>query len=92
MLTMRMELKGSGIHVSLIEPGPVASKIAPNALPWFERYIDHEDSVHREAYQGAARAHARRRLEVPPEAGARCRACGFAPRPAFSKARGRIMW
>jgi NAD(P)-dependent dehydrogenase (short-subunit alcohol dehydrogenase family) len=51
MLTMRMELKGSGIHVSLIEPGPVASKIAPNALPWFERYVDHEHSVHREAYQ-----------------------------------------
>ena len=51
MLTMRMELTGSGIHVSLIEPGPVESKIAPNALPWFERYIDHENSVHREAYQ-----------------------------------------
>jgi NAD(P)-dependent dehydrogenase (short-subunit alcohol dehydrogenase family) len=51
MLTMRMELEGSGIHVSLIEPGPVVSKIAPNALPWFERYVDHEKSVHREAYQ-----------------------------------------
>jgi NAD(P)-dependent dehydrogenase (short-subunit alcohol dehydrogenase family) len=51
MLTMRMELSGSGIHVSLIEPGPVTSKIAPNALPWFERYIDHDHSVHREAYQ-----------------------------------------
>jgi short-subunit dehydrogenase len=46
-----MELEGSGIHVSLIEPGPVASKIAPNALIWFERYIDHENSIHREAYQ-----------------------------------------
>jgi len=51
MLTLRMELAGSGIHVSLIEPGPVVSKIAPNALPWFERYVDHERSVHREAYQ-----------------------------------------
>ena len=51
MLTMRMELAGSGIHVSLIEPGSVVSKIAPNALPWFERYVDHENSVHREAYQ-----------------------------------------
>lgn len=51
MLTMRMELQGSGIHVSLIEPGPVESRIAPNALPWFERYIDHENSVHRDAYQ-----------------------------------------
>lgn len=51
MLTMRMELKGSGIHVSLIEPGPVESRIAPNGLAWFERFIDHGNSVHREAYQ-----------------------------------------
>jgi NAD(P)-dependent dehydrogenase (short-subunit alcohol dehydrogenase family) len=51
MLTLRLELRGSGIHVSLIEPGPIASKIAPNALAWFERFIDHERSVHREAYQ-----------------------------------------
>jgi NAD(P)-dependent dehydrogenase (short-subunit alcohol dehydrogenase family) len=51
MLTMRMELEGSGIHVSLIEPGPITSRIAPNALPWFERYVDHEKSVHRAAYQ-----------------------------------------
>lgn len=51
MLTMRMELQGSGIHVSLIEPGPIESKIAPNALKWFERYVDRENSAHSEAYQ-----------------------------------------
>ena len=32
MLCMRAELAGSGIHVSLIEPGPVESKIAANGL------------------------------------------------------------
>ena len=52
MLTLRLELQGSGIHVSLIEPGPVESRIASNGLVWFERNIDHEHSVHREAYQG----------------------------------------
>jgi NAD(P)-dependent dehydrogenase (short-subunit alcohol dehydrogenase family) len=52
MLTLRLELQGSGIHVSLIEPGPVESRIAPNGLVWFERNIDHEHSVHRDAYQG----------------------------------------
>ncbi|WP_367717772.1 SDR family oxidoreductase [Nitratireductor sp. GISD-1A_MAKvit] len=52
MLCQRAELEGSGIHVSLIEPGPIASRIATNGLPWFERYIDHENSVHREAYRG----------------------------------------
>ena len=51
MLTLRMELAGSGIHVSLIEPGPVESKIASNGLPYFERFIDHENSVHRVDYQ-----------------------------------------
>jgi len=51
MLTLRLELEGSGVHVSLIEPGPVASRIASNGLPWFERFIDHDNSVHREAYR-----------------------------------------
>jgi NAD(P)-dependent dehydrogenase (short-subunit alcohol dehydrogenase family) len=72
MLTMRMELAGSGIHVSLIEPGPVVSRIAPNALPWFERYIDHEKSVHRDAYQAQlARMRAggsKSRLKLTPDA------------------------
>ena len=49
-LCMRMELKGSGIHVSLIEPGPVESKIASNGLPWFEKHIDWQNSAHRHAY------------------------------------------
>lgn len=51
MLCLRIELTGSGVHVSLIEPGPVTSKIASNGLLWFEKNIDHENSVHREAYQ-----------------------------------------
>ena len=51
MLCMRAELAGSGVHVSLIEPGPIESKIASNGLAWFEKNIDHERSVHRVAYQ-----------------------------------------
>lgn len=51
MLCLRLELQGSGIAVSLIEPGPVESKIAPNGLPWFEKNIDVEASFHRDAYQ-----------------------------------------
>ena len=50
-ITMRMELAGSGIHVSLIEPGPIESKIASNALTYIEKYIDIEGSVHRQAYE-----------------------------------------
>ena len=50
-LCLRAELAGSGIKVSLIEPGPVVSKIAANGLPWFLRYIDIASSPHREAYE-----------------------------------------
>jgi NAD(P)-dependent dehydrogenase (short-subunit alcohol dehydrogenase family) len=50
-LCLRAELAGSGIHVSLIEPGPIESRIAPNGLAWFLANIDHENSVHRDAYQ-----------------------------------------
>nr|WP_156381162.1 SDR family oxidoreductase [Aminobacter aganoensis] len=51
MLCMRQELAGTGVHVAMIEPGPVTSKIATNGLAWFLRYIDHERSVHHEAYR-----------------------------------------
>lgn len=50
-LCMRAELEGSGIHVSLIEPGPIESKIAANGLDWFLQNIDHENSVHAGDYE-----------------------------------------
>lgn len=50
-LTLRMELKGSGIHVSLIEPGPIASRFTANALHYIEKNIDLENSVHAEEYR-----------------------------------------
>lgn len=50
-LTMRMELAGSGVHVSLIEPGPIASRFTANALTHIERNIDLENSVHAEEYR-----------------------------------------
>ena len=51
MLTLRQELAGSGLHVSLIEPGPMPSRMAANALPYAEKYIDLENSIHAEAYR-----------------------------------------
>jgi NAD(P)-dependent dehydrogenase (short-subunit alcohol dehydrogenase family) len=50
MLCLRAELKGSGVGVSLIEPGPIRSKIAANGLAHFERHVDYHRSAHREAY------------------------------------------
>ncbi|UNK38474.1 SDR family oxidoreductase [Shinella sp. H4-D48] len=50
-LTLRMELAGSGIHVSLIEPGPIASRFTANALMHIEKNIDLENSVHADEYR-----------------------------------------
>jgi NAD(P)-dependent dehydrogenase (short-subunit alcohol dehydrogenase family) len=51
MLCQRAEFEGSGVHVSLIEPGPIHSKLPATGLTWFETYIDAENSPHREAYR-----------------------------------------
>ncbi|MDX2316677.1 MAG: SDR family oxidoreductase [Gammaproteobacteria bacterium] len=49
--TLRMELSGSGIHVSLIEPGPIESRFRENAYEAFKANIDTENSPHREDYR-----------------------------------------
>ncbi|WP_416797119.1 SDR family oxidoreductase [Ciceribacter azotifigens] len=50
-LTLRMELEGSGIHVSLIEPGPIESRFTANALTHIRENIDLEGSVYAEEYK-----------------------------------------
>ncbi|MBL9062666.1 SDR family oxidoreductase [Tabrizicola sp.] len=47
---LRIEMKGTGIEVILIEPGPIATKIRENAIPHFEQWIDWEQSARREQY------------------------------------------
>lgn len=49
--TLRLELKGSNIHVSLIEPGPIETQFRSNALKAFQRWINVDSSVHKEQYQ-----------------------------------------
>ncbi|WP_456417730.1 SDR family oxidoreductase [Thiolapillus sp.] len=49
--TLRLELAGSGIHVSLIEPGPIRSRFRNNAYTMFIRNIDVEHSHHAEQYR-----------------------------------------
>ncbi|AVA23167.1 MULTISPECIES: SDR family oxidoreductase [unclassified Rhizobium] len=50
-ITLRMELQGSGIHVSLIEPGPIATRFTANALAKIKEHIDLEHSAHAVEYQ-----------------------------------------
>ena len=72
MLCLRADLAGSGIHVSLIEPGPIESKIALNGSAIFEGHIDIEHSVHRDAYRAQIErlrsGKGRSRLKRGPEA------------------------
>jgi NAD(P)-dependent dehydrogenase (short-subunit alcohol dehydrogenase family) len=49
--TLRLELAGSGIHVSLIEPGPIASRFRENAFRAYQRNINPAGSPHEDMYR-----------------------------------------
>jgi NAD(P)-dependent dehydrogenase (short-subunit alcohol dehydrogenase family) len=49
--TLRMELQGSCIHVSLIEPGPIATRFVERAIEAYRHNVDLEGSVHRDIYR-----------------------------------------
>lgn len=50
--TLRLELRGTGIHLSLIEPGPVTSRFRANSHLAFKRNIDRERSAFARHYTG----------------------------------------
>lgn len=54
--TLRLELAGSGIDVSLIEPGPIETSFRANAHKALLRNVETESSVHREFYRAFVRA------------------------------------
>jgi len=49
--TLRMEMAATGIRVSLIEPGPIATPFRKNAIAQFERWVDWEASPRAEEYR-----------------------------------------
>ncbi|MBS0003511.1 MAG: SDR family NAD(P)-dependent oxidoreductase [Thioalkalivibrio sp.] len=50
---MRQELHGSGIHVVLIEPGPIRSRFRANAFLAYRRFIRPRQSYWRQTYERA---------------------------------------
>lgn len=50
--TLRLEMHGTGIHVVLINPGPIRTKIRENSIPHFEKWIDWENSPRAAQYRG----------------------------------------
>ncbi len=69
--TLRLELHGTGIYVSLIEPGPIASRFRRNAYQKWKENIDRNNSFHLEAYRAMAlrlTSEEPVRFTLPPEA------------------------
>ena len=52
--TLRLELHGSGVQVSLVEPGPIRSRFRDNAKKAFERFINPNGSPHEANYKAMA--------------------------------------
>ncbi|HEY8158734.1 MAG TPA: SDR family oxidoreductase [Methylobacter sp.] len=49
--TLRLELYGTNIHISLIEPGPILTDFRKNSLALYKKNIDTTHSYHKEIYQ-----------------------------------------
>ena len=49
--TLRLELRGTNIHVVLIEPGPISSRFRANAFEAYRKNIDGTHSAHRDYYE-----------------------------------------
>lgn len=64
--TLRMELAGSHIHISLIEPGPIRSRFRANAYVALKRNINIENSPHREDYRAAEKRLSKAEGDDPP--------------------------
>lgn len=72
--TLRLELSDTSIHVILIEPGPIRTRIRENSIPHFERWINWQNSAQREKYETLLRprlyepSDKKDRFELPPSA------------------------
>ena len=49
--TLRLELHGTGIDISLIEPGPIATDFRKNSLPLYKKHIDPANSPRQKEYE-----------------------------------------
>jgi len=70
--TLRLELLGSGIAVSLIEPGPVTSRFRANGFELYKKNIDKDQSHFKELYEATEKRLANEGpaapFTLPPEA------------------------
>ncbi len=53
--TMRLELRGTNIYISLVEPGPIISRFRDNAYQAYKTHINKTHSAHRDYYERVER-------------------------------------
>ncbi|MEN0087638.1 MAG: SDR family NAD(P)-dependent oxidoreductase [Pseudomonadota bacterium] len=63
-LTMRNEIKSSGVHISLLQTGPVTSKIGENSMQHYHRWLEGKPTRHEDMYQTRLKE-----LNAPSDAG-----------------------
>lgn len=97
--TLRLELRGTGIDVISIQPGPIATEFVAASMRNFHENIDIEASPHRDVYRRRLDRMARggaNRFKLPPEAVVKClvHACKSPrPRPAYRVTTPtRVLW
>ena len=70
---LRIEMRDTPIHVVLVEPGPITSRIRANSVPPFEKWVDWRSSPRRAQYEGSLlkrlyAAPSKDTFELPPSA------------------------
>lgn len=50
---LRMEMSGTGIHVVLIEPGPIETAFRANAIKQFDKWVDWKTSPRKAQYEAS---------------------------------------
>lgn len=71
---LRMEMRGTGVRVILLQPGPITSRLRENAIPHFEQWIDWQGSARADEYPPLVERlyhGGSDRFELPAEAAAR---------------------
>jgi len=63
--TLRQELQGSNIYISLIEPGPIISQFRANAFAKYQQHIDKNISHHQDVYLAMERRLTKQGAAVP---------------------------
>lgn len=71
--TLRIEMRDTPIHIILIQPGPITTKIRENAIPHFEKWIDwkisHRATQYEKTYlKRLYEDRGKDRFELPPSA------------------------